>query len=180
MDSVKQLLISCASFPEAEIPEAQISATINYILKGRSYKAKVARANLSGFTFLPPYDGRWQPRPMNTLDRFLSGEWRKGSWEAYTAKENAKGGRADPYRGGPGMSFKRRVILAFFGALLADIALSFIIWLSLMMGISVFALESKLGVQIDSFRLLVGTFAVLFVLLFLAFIVFIRPKKIKV
>ena len=73
MDLVKRLLISCASFPEAEIPEEEIRSTIKYIMSGRDYKAKVERANLAGFTFLPPYDRRWQPRPMNTLDRFLSG-----------------------------------------------------------------------------------------------------------
>jgi hypothetical protein len=116
---------------------------------------------------------------MNTLDRFLSGGWKKGSWEAYTLKENAKGGRTGQQRGGPEVSLKRRVTLSFFGALLADIALSFIIWLSLMMGISLFGLESKLGVQIDAFKLLIGTFAILFVLLFLGFLVFIRPKKTK-
>jgi hypothetical protein len=77
------------------------------------------------------------------------------------------------------MGFKRRMTLAFFGALLADIALSFIIWLSLMMGISLFDLEQKWGVQVDSFKLLIGTFGILFLLLFLAFVVFIRPKKIE-
>ncbi len=75
------------------------------------------------------------------------------------------------------MGFKRRASLAFLGALLADIALSFIIWLSIMMGISVFDLESKWGGQIDAFKLLIGTFGILFVLLFLAFLVFIGPKK---
>jgi hypothetical protein len=179
MDLVKRLLISCASFPEAEIPEEEIRSTIKYIMSGRDYKAKVERANLAKFTFLPPYDRRWQPRPMNTLDRFLSGGWKKGSWEAYTLKEDAKGGRMGQQRSGPEMSLKRRVTLSFFGALLADIALSFIIWLSLMMGISLFGLESKLGVQIDAFKLLVGTFAILFVLLFLGFLLFIRPKKMK-
>ncbi len=175
MDLVKRLLISCASFPEAGIPEEEIRSTIKYIVSGRDYKAKVERANLSGFTFLPPYDRRWQPRPMNTLDRFLSAGWRKCSWETYTL-EIAKGGRTDQHRGGPEVSFKRRVTLAFFGALLADIALSFIIWLSLMMGISQFGLESKLGIQIDAFKLLIGTFGILFVLLFSGFLVFIKPK----
>ena len=128
---------------------------------------------------MPPYAPRWQPRPMNASDRFLSGDWRKYSWEAYISKENEKAGRTDLRRGGPAGDLARRVILAFFGALLADIALTFIIWLSLMMAISVFDLQSKWGLQIDSFKLLIGTFAVLFVLLFLGFIVFIRPKKIK-
>jgi hypothetical protein len=48
-----------------------------------------------------------------------------------------------------------------------------------LLGISLFGLESKLGVQIDAFKLLIGTFAILFVLLFLGFLVFIRPKKTK-
>lgn len=179
MDLIRRLLIFCASLPEDGIPEAQIRSTIEYIMNGRNYVAQVKRANLAGFTFLPPYDHRGQPRPMNTLDRFLAGDWRKCDWEAYTLKETAKGGRTARLRGGPGVGFKRRVILAFFGALLADIALSFIIWLSIMMGISLFDLESKWGVQVDSFKLLIGTFAVLFVVLFLAFVVFIRPKKIE-
>jgi hypothetical protein len=71
------------------------------------------------------------------------------------------------------------VTLAFFGALFADIALTFIIWLTLMMGISVFDLESKWGLQVDSFKLLTATFVILFVVLFLAFAVSIKPKKIK-
>jgi hypothetical protein len=145
MDSVKQLLIYCASFPESEIPEEQIRPIIEYVMKGRDYKAKVTRANSSGFTFLPPYNHRWQPRPMNTLDRFLSAGWRKSSWEEYISKESVKGRRPDQHPIGLKMSFKRRLTLAFVGALLADIALSFIIWLSLMMGISFFDLESKWG-----------------------------------
>ena len=161
------------------MPEEDIRPIIKYIMKGRDYTAKVARANSSGFTFLPPYDHRPQPRPMNTLDRFLSGGWRKSSWEAYISKGNAKGGRPHRHPIGPRVSFKRRVTLAFLGALLADIALSFIIWLSLMMGISVFGLESKWGLQIDAFKLLIGTFGILFVVLFLAFLVLIRPKKIE-
>jgi hypothetical protein len=160
------------SFPEAEIPEAQLRSTTEYIMSGRNYLARVKRANSEGFTFLPPYDRRWQPRPMTTLDRFLSGGWRKCSWEAYALKES-------PKRGGPGVGFKRRVTLAFISALLADIALSLIIWLLLMMGISVTELESKMGIQVDAVKLLIGTFGILFVLLFLGFLVFIKPKKIK-
>lgn len=156
--------------------EEEIRSTIKYIMSGRDYKAKVERANLAGFTFLPPFEPRWQPRPMNTLDRFLSDGWRKCGWEAYTLKENAKGGRTDRHHGGPKAGFKRRVTLAFFGALLADIALSFIIWLSLMMGITLFDLADKLGMHIDAYKLLIGTFGILFVLLFLGFLVFIKPK----
>ena len=160
------------------MPEEEIRATIEYIMRGRDYKVRVERANLAGFTFLPPYEARWQPRPMNTLDRFLRDGWRKCGWEAYTL-EKEKGGRPHRHHGGPEVSFKRRVTLAFFGALLADIALSFIIWLSLMMGISLFDLADKLGMHIDAFKLLIGTFGILFVLLFLGFLVFIKPKKIK-
>lgn len=94
----------------------------------------------------------------------------------YLLKENAKGGRTDRHHGGPKAGFNRRVTLAFFGALLADIALSFIVWLSLMMGITLFDLADKLGMHIDAYKLLIGTFGILFVLLFLGFLVFIKPK----
>jgi hypothetical protein len=171
MDLVKRLLIACASFAEAQIPEEQIKTTIKYIMGGRDYVARVARAHSEGFTFLPPFDRQWQPRPMNTLDRFLSGDWRKCSWEAYILKEKSNGG--------PKVSLKRSVILSFFGALLADIALSFIVWLLLMMGISIFDLESKLGIHVDPSGLLIGAFVIMFVLLFSGFLVFIRPKKSK-
>ena len=178
MESVKQVLISGASLPEAEMPKEEIRPTVEYIMKGRDYAARVARANSSGFTFLPPCEHR--PRPMNALDRFLNGGWRKSSWGAYISEEkNAKDGRPHRRPIGPGLSFKRRVTLSFLGALLADIALSFIIWLALMMGISVFGLESKWGMQIDAFKLLIGTFGILFVVLFLAFLVLIRAKKSK-
>jgi hypothetical protein len=177
MDLVKLQLISCASFPEDGKAEEEIKSTISYIMRGRDYKAKVMRANLSGFTFLPPYDGRWRPRPMENLDRFLRGGWRKRRWEAFASKENAKGSRTDQFSGGPHVSFKRRLTLAFLGALFSDIALTFIIWLSLLMGISQFGLGSKWGIQIDEFKLLTGTFAILFVLLFLGFLIFIKPKK---
>jgi hypothetical protein len=179
MDLAKQMLIICASLPEAGMPEEEIRSTVKYIMSARDYKAKVERANSAGFTFLPPYEHGWQPRPMNTLDRFLGGGWRNCGWQTYTSKETAKGGRAKRQRSGPRVSFKRRITLAFFGALLADIALSFIIWLSLMMGISLFDLEHKWGVQVDSFKLLIWTFGILFLLLFLAFVIFIRPKKIE-
>ena len=176
MDSVKRLLVTCAALPEAGMSEEEIRSTVKYIMRGRDYKARVERANSAGFTFLPPYEPRWQPRPMNTLDGFLGHGWRKCGWEAYTLKENAKGGRTDRHHGGPEVGFKRRLTLAFFGAILADIALSFIIWLSLMMGISLFDLTDKLGMHIDPIKLLIGTFGILFVLLFLGFLVFIKPK----
>ena len=176
MDSVKQLFVKCTTLPEAGMSEEEIRSTVKYIMRGRDYKARVERANSAGFTFLPPYEPRWQPRPMNALDGFLSDGWRKCGWEAYTSKETAKGGRTDRRHGGPQVGFKRRLTLAFFGAILADIALSFIIWLSLMMGISVFDLTEKLGMHIDPIQLLIGTFGILFVLLFLGFLVFIKPK----
>ena len=159
------------------MPETKIRPTLDYIMKGRNYRARVARANSAGFTFLPPYDHRPQPRPMNALDWFLSSGWKKRSWDAYISKQSAEGTRPDRAFAGPRVGFKRRLTLAFLGALLADIALSFIIWLSLMMGVSVFDLESKWGVQINAFKLLVGTFVILFVVLFLGFFVFIKPKK---
>ncbi|MGD2098659.1 MAG: hypothetical protein PVG35_13835 [Desulfobacterales bacterium] len=159
------------------MPEEKNESTVEYIMKGPSYVAMVKRANLVGYTFLPPYDHGGRPRPMNTLDRFLAGGWRKCSWEDYASKGSAKSGRAKRLRHDPGAALKRRVTLAFIGALLADIALTFIIWLSLMMVISVFDLETKWGLQVDSFKLLFGTFCVLFVLLFLGFVLFIKPQK---
>jgi hypothetical protein len=179
MDMIRRLLISGVSMPEDGMPEAEIESTVKYIMKGRNYEAMVKRANSAEFTFLPPYDHRGQPRPMTTLDRFLDGGWRKCSWEDYASKESAKNGRAKRLRYGPGAGLTRRVTLAFLGALLADIALTFIIWLSLMMGISVFNLESKWGLQVDSIKLLIATFVILFVVLFFAFVVSIKPKKIK-
>jgi ABC-type Na+ efflux pump permease subunit len=75
--------------------------------------------------------------------------------------------------------FKRRLILAFLSAIFADIALSFIIWILIMMGFSFFGLGDKLGSQINPLWLLSGISIILFFLLFWGFFVFIKPEKNK-
>ncbi len=175
MDSFKRLLFYCASVSGLGLSEEEIRPTIRYILNGRDYKQRVNRANKLHFTYLPPYDGLRQPRPMNTADRFFSGGWRKCSWEEYDLKARAE---TDPTnkRSGYQASIGRRLVWAFFGAIFADTALSFIIWLLIMMGISELGLESKLGLAIDPFKLLIGTWIVLFVLFFLGFLGFIKGE----
>ncbi|UCD80111.1 MAG: hypothetical protein JSW26_01365 [Desulfobacterales bacterium] len=179
MDLLGGLLISFAAVPEAEKPEEEISSAINYIMSRRDYVDRVRKSNLLGFTFLPPYNGRWQPRPMNTLDRFLNGDWRKCSWKEYAHKDKTHNFTLDKNPGSRKVIFKRRLTLAFISAILADIALSFIIWLLIMMGFSFFGLGGKLGSQIDPLTLLVGSSVILFILLFWGFFVFIKPKKFK-
>ena len=179
MDLLKGLLISCAAVSEVEMSEEEIRSAIKFIMNGRGYLERVRKSNLLGFTFLPPYHDRWQPRPMNTLDRFLNGDWRKGSWEEYVLTEKKNIFTIDKNPGIRRMIFKRRLILAFLSAIFADIALSFIIWLLIMMGFSFIGLDGKLDSQIDPLRLLIGSSVILFFLLFWGFYVFIKPKKIK-
>ncbi|MEJ2164611.1 MAG: hypothetical protein P8X90_03710 [Desulfobacterales bacterium] len=179
MDLSKGSPNSFAAAAEAEMPEDEIRAAINYIMKRRDYVERVRKSNLLEFTFLPPYDDRWQPRPMNTLDRFLSGNWRKCSWEKYVRKERQPAFSIDKSPGSRKLIFKRRLILAFLSALLADIALSFIIWILIMMGFSFFGLGGELGSQINPLRLLLGGSVILFFLLFWGFFVFIKPPKNK-
>jgi hypothetical protein len=179
MDLLGGLFIVCAAVPEAEMPEEEIESAIDYIMNSRDYVARVKKSNLLQFTFLPPSNGRWQPRPMNTLDRFLNGDWRKCSWEEYAQNEKQHNLNIDKNPGSRKVIFKRRLILAFLSAILADIALSFIIWLLIMMGFSFFGLGDKLGSQIDPVKLLVGSSVVLFFLLFWGFFVFIKPKKFR-
>jgi hypothetical protein len=179
MDLLRGLFISCATLMDAEMPEEEIRSAIKYIMNGRDYAERVRKSNLLGFTFLPPYHGRWQPRPMNTLDRFLSGEWRKCRWEEYVLKENKNVLTMDKNPGSRRVIFRRRLILAFISAIFADIALSFIIWLLIMMGFSFLGLDAKLGSQIDPLELLIGSSAIMFFLLFWGFFVFIKPKKLK-
>ena len=88
MDLVKGVVVSYAVVAEAEFPEEEIRGAIKYIMNCRDYVQRVRKSNQLGFTFLPPYHDRWHPRPMNTLDRFLNGDWRKCSWEKYVLKEN--------------------------------------------------------------------------------------------
>ena len=179
MDLLKGLLISCAAVTEVEMSEEEISSAINYIMKSPDYVERVKKSNLLEFTFLPPYNGRWQPRPMNTLDRFLNGDWRKCSWEKYVQKEKKHIFSMDKNPGSRKVIFRRRLILAFFSAIFADIALSFIIWLLIMMGFSFFGLGGELGSQINPLGLLIGSSVILFFLLFWGFFVFIKPQKNK-
>lgn len=179
MDLLKGLLISLAAEAEAEMPEEEIRAAINYIMKSRDYVERVKKSNLLEFTFLPPYNGRWQPRPMNTLDRFLNGAWRKCSWEKYVRKDQQHIFAIDKNPGSRKVILKRRLILAFLSAIFADIALSFIIWILIMMGFSFFGLGGELGSQINPLVLLIGSSVILFLLLFWGFFVFIKPQKNK-
>jgi len=177
MDLLKASLISWSAAAEAAMPEEEIRSALAYIMSGRDYVTRVKISLMLGFTFLPPYNGRWKPRPMNTLDRFLSGDWRKCSWEKYAQKEKAPVRAIDKNPGSRRLMFKRRLVLAFLSAILADIALGFIIWLLIMMGVSFFGLGDRIGSQINPVGLLIGSFAVLFLLLFWGFFVFIKPQK---
>jgi len=179
MDSLQGLLISGAAAAEPEVPEDEIKAAIDYIMKNHDYVERVRKSNLLEFTFLPPYDDRWQPRPMNTLDRFLNGDWRKCSWEKYVRKQNQHDFSIDKNPGSRKVVFKRRLIMAFISAILADIALSFIVWILIMMGVSFFGLGGELGSQISPLHLLLGSSVILFFLLFWGFFVFIKPPKNK-
>jgi hypothetical protein len=175
MDSFKRLLYYSMSVPELGLSEEEIRATIKFILSGRDYKQRVNRANKLHFTFLPPYDGLQQPRPMNIVDRFLGGGWRKCSWAEYELKARSEAGQKNKLSGFQA-GIGRRLVLAFFGAIFADTALSFIIWLLAMMGISELGLESKMGLEIDPLKLLIWTWIVLFVLFFLGFLGFIKGE----
>ena len=177
MDLLKASLISWSAPAETAMPEDEIRSALAYIMSGRDYVARVKNSLLLGFTFLPPYNGRWQPRPMDTLDRFLSGDWRKCSWEKYVQKETVPVHSIDKNPGSRRLILRRRLLLAFVSAILADIALSFIFWLLIVMGFSFFGLGDQIGSQINPIGLLIGSSAVLFLLLFLGFFAFIKPKK---
>lgn len=179
MDQMKGALSSGVAVAETEMPEDEVKAAINYIMKSRDYVERVRKSNLLEFTFLPPYNGRWQPRPMNTLDRFLNGDWRKCSWEKYVRKEKQHTFSIDKSPGSHRVVLKRRLILSFISAIFADIALSFIIWILIMMGFSFFGLGGSLGSQINPLWLLLGSSVILFFLLFWGFFVFIKPPKNK-
>lgn len=179
MDLLKGLMISCAATAGTEVPEEEIRSAIDYIMRGHDYVDRVKKSNLLNFTFLPPYNGHWQPRPMNTLDRFLNGDWRKCSWEKYVKKEAQPVFSLDKNPGGRRLVFRRRLILAFISAIFADIALSFIIWLLIMMGFSFFGLGGELGSQINPVGLLIGSSVILFFVLFWGFFVFIKPSRNK-
>ena len=86
MTSFNQVLVSFTSIPVPGTPGEEIKSTMKYILGGSDYIVRVKRANKLRFTYLPPYNGRQRPGPMNVLNRFLNGEWRKFSWEDYDLK----------------------------------------------------------------------------------------------
>jgi hypothetical protein len=175
MDSFKRLLFYCTSVPGLGLSEEEIKATLKYILSGRDYKQRVNRANKLQYTFLPPYDGLQQPRPMNIADRFFSGGWRKCSWEEYDLKARSETDQMNK-RSGYQAGIGRRLVWAFLGAIFADTALSFIIWLLVMMGISELGLDNKLGLEIDPLKLLIWIWIILFVLFFLGFLGFIKGE----
>jgi hypothetical protein len=179
MNLLKASLISWSAPAEPAMPEEEIRSALAYIMSGRDYTARVSKSLLLGFTFLPPYNGPWQPRPMNTLDRFLAGDWRRCSWEKYVQEELIPIHAIDKNPGSRRLVLKRRLLLAFLSAVIADIALSFIIWLLIVMGFSFFGLGDLIGSQINPLGLLIGSAAVLFLLLFWGFFAFIKPQKNK-
>ena len=67
MDLLKGLFIAVAAVQEAEMPEEEIRSAISYIMKSRDYVQRVKKSNLLQFTFLPPYNARWQPRPTTRI-----------------------------------------------------------------------------------------------------------------
>jgi hypothetical protein len=167
MALLNRLLVSCASIPVPGPPEEEIKSTIRYILSGSDYTIRVKRANKLKFTYLPPLDGRAQPGPMNELDRFLTGGWRKYGWEDYDIKEQKNAGKMAKRSDSKKENIGRRLIWAFFGSAFLGIALSFIVWLIIMMGISELGLEGKLGLADDPINLLLGFWIIFSVLFFL-------------
>jgi hypothetical protein len=83
MNLLACLQIYGVSIPETGRPEDEIESTVRYIANGPDYKSRVQRANSVKFTYLPPYEGKRQPRPMNKVAKFLNGEWRRHEWAAY-------------------------------------------------------------------------------------------------
>ena len=70
----------------------------------------------------------------------------------------------------------RRLIWALFGSAFLGIALSFIVWLIIMMGVSELGLEGKLGMMNDPINLLLGFWILFFVLFFLGSLIRIKSK----
>jgi hypothetical protein len=176
MALLNRLLFSCASIPAPGPPEEDIKSTLRYILSGSDYTVRVKRANKLKFTYLPTHDGRAQPGPMNELDRFLTGGWRKCDWEDYDIKEQKNAGKMEKRNGSKKENIGRRVIWALFGSAFLGIALSFIVWLIIMMGISELGLEGKLGLANDPINLLLGFWIIFFVLFFLGSLIRIKGK----
>ena len=168
-------MVFCGSVPEAGPFDEEIKPAIKYIMEGRDYKARVKRANKLKFTYLPRQDNRRDPQPMNLLQRFLNGGWRRCRWEAHALKEETRADRMDK-KSSRKAGFGRRLSLAFIGAIFADLALGFIIWLIIMMGVSELGLESKLSMEIDPLNLLYWIWAILFVVFFLGILGLVKSK----
>ena len=176
MSLFKWLQVYAAALPDPGMSGDIFDSTVRYIVDGHDYKARVKRANSVKFTYLPPHEGKPQPRSMNKLGRFLNGGWRKHEWEAYDLDEKTAeypGKKSDRRRKA---NFTRKLILSFFGAVIIDLILGSIIWLIIMMGLSEFGFESRFGIQIDPMKVFVGTLAVGFVLFFLGFLGFIKTE----
>ena len=176
MALLNRLHVSCASIPVPGPPEEEIKSSVKYILSGRDYTVCVKRANKLKFTYLPTHDGRTQPRPMNELERFLTGGWRKYNWEDYDIKEEKNAGKMAKRNGRDKENIGRRLIWALFGSAFLGIALSFIVWLIIMMGISELGLEGKFGLANDPINLLLGFWITFFVLFFLSSLIRIKGK----
>jgi uncharacterized BrkB/YihY/UPF0761 family membrane protein len=113
---------------------------------------------------------------MNILEQFLNGGWRLCRWDDYYLREKARVDKPDKSIGLRRPGIIRRLIVAFFSAIIADLVLSFIVWLLIMMGISELNLESRFGAQIDPLNLLIWIWVILFVLFFLGFFGLIKTK----
>ena len=173
---LNRLLVCCASIPVPGTSEEEIKSTIRYILSGSDYIVRVKRANKWKFTYLPPHDGRWQPGPMSVLNRFLNGGWRKCGWEDYDLKEPKNAGKMVKKSDRKKENIGRRLIWALVGSAFLGIALSFIVWLIMMMGISELGLEGKLGLANDPINLLLGFWIIFFVIFFLGSFMRIKSK----
>jgi hypothetical protein len=176
MALLNRLIVSCASLPVLRPREEEIKSTIRHILGGSDYAERVKRANKLKFTYLPPHDGRRQPGPMNVLDLFLSGGWRICGWDDYGMKQQKNAGKMVKRSDRKKENFGRRLIWAFIGSAFLGIALSFIVWLIIMMGISELGLEGKLGPANDPINLLLGFWILFFILFFLGSLLRIKSK----
>ena len=175
MNLLEYLTVCCANVPVAGPFDEEIKPTLEYIMSGRDYKERVRRANKLKFTYLPQQDNRRPPQSMNLLQRFLNGGWRRCRWEVFELKEEtsvARMHKKDSRKAG----FGRKLSLAFIGAIFTDLALGFIIWLIIMMGISELGLENKFSMEIDPLNLLYWIWAILFVVFFLAILGLVKTK----
>jgi hypothetical protein len=176
MDLFQQILFICASVSKLEVSGEEFESILRYITNGRDYKERVKRAHKSKFTFLLLSGNRRQPRPMNTLEQFLNGGWRRCRWEGYELKNKTRAGHPEKSSGVKKTGIFRRLILAFLGAFIVDLLLSFIIWIVIMMGISELDVANKFLSELDPLNLFIWIWLILFGLFFLGFLGFIKPK----